>query len=230
MHRLSRVRQPEREQEAARRFAGEHHPHITEIDLRLRARKMVLQHESRLRRPPRLQRDLPAARRHIVPHARIRQLAHAVLVDEPSQHAPGRVTLLAVRGQVLAQHRVDQRFRRIKLRRDHRPRLAGRRDSGHQRRSHGAPVHAMALRQRSYRQALSLGVPADRFEQMHARRPHPGPLQQAENNPSAGHTRAGPSTSSKPPRACRQWGQIWASRFEERGMGGATYLRHSGAH
>src|SRR5260370_7729539 len=49
VHRLARVRQPQREQETLRHLPGQPDPHITEINLGLRPGQMCLHHE---RRPP----------------------------------------------------------------------------------------------------------------------------------------------------------------------------------
>ena len=168
MHRLARVRQPEGEQETLRPHTGQIDPHVPEIDLRLRAWKMVLQHEGRLGSPPGLGDNLRASAGDVVPHRRVRGLA-AVFVDQPCPDPFGRVFLLPRRGQVRDQHVIDQRLEPFELRRDpHRP-LAGRRNRRLQGRAHRSAMHTVAVRQRADRQALTPRIAADVLEQLHPR-------------------------------------------------------------
>ena len=57
----------------------------------------------------RLHSDLGPALGDVVAHRGIRHL-ELMLVDQPGQHPPRSVTLLAGRIQILAQHRIDQRL------------------------------------------------------------------------------------------------------------------------
>ncbi len=172
VHRPARRRQPQREQEAVGQYSVELHPQISEVDLSLRARRMRLRHERLLDRPARLRRDLGPASRDVVAHRRVRQPREPVLVDQPRQHPPRRVTLLARRVEILAQHRVDQRLRRIKLRRPPHRRLPRRRHRRLQRLPHRPPTHMMTACQLPDRQPLTLMIPANPLEQLHPRPRH----------------------------------------------------------
>jgi len=167
--------QPVGEHEAADLLTGQREPHVAEVDLGLLARRVGLRHERLLGQPARLGLDLRAPAGDVVPHAGVRHVVDRMLIDEPGEDPPGGVLLLAVRGQVLAQYRVDQRLRRVRLQRSEHPRLAGRRGRGRQRLPHRAAVHPVPLRQRPDRQLLQAGVAADRLEQLHPAHPPPPP-------------------------------------------------------
>ena len=87
--------------------------------------QMRLRDEPALNSATGLRGDLGSAPGHVVAHRGIGHL-ELMLIDQPGQHPPRGVTLLAGRIQVLAQHRVNQRLGRIQPRRRERPRLAWR--------------------------------------------------------------------------------------------------------
>jgi hypothetical protein len=81
VHRLARVRHPQREQVTLHRLPGQAHPHVGEVDLSLSARLMQLRHGA-LQMParlPRLRHDLAPAPRHILGHRRVRRRLEPVL-------------------------------------------------------------------------------------------------------------------------------------------------------
>lgn len=69
--RFPRVREAEREHVALGLYPSQHHPDLTEVDLRLRARRVLLRDEY-LRQPARLHVDLRAAAADVVTDRRIR--------------------------------------------------------------------------------------------------------------------------------------------------------------
>ncbi len=168
--------QAEGEHEAAGLLTRQGQPDVAEVDLGLLARRVGLRDERLLDRPADLGLDLRPSAGHVVTHAGVRHVHDGVLVDQAGEDPPGGVLLLAVRGQVLPQHHVDQWLNRVQLRRREHPWLPLRRRRGRQRLPHGAAVHRMPLRQRPDRQLFQAGVAADCLEQLHpAHRPPPPP-------------------------------------------------------
>ena len=132
------------------------------------------------RRPVGLQSDLRPTTGYVVAHRRVLQIGLAVLVDQPGQHPPRGVTLLARRGQILAQHRVDQRLERVQPRRPPRRGLALRRGRRAQRLAHHAPMPPIPAGELADPQSLAPLVTPDRLEQLHPRRPHPDPSRRGQ--------------------------------------------------
>ncbi len=173
---LPRARQAIGEHVAPGRLAGQAHGYVTEVDLGLGARVPGLRHE-----PPQalgagavLRGDLGAAAGHVLGHIRIRHL-RAVLIAQTLEDPACGMPLLTRRGQVLAQHAVDQladpvQHRRLPLRR-----LTARRDRRGDRLAHRPPVHVILAGQRPDRHLIALPVEADRREQLHSAWLHPGP-------------------------------------------------------
>ena len=116
MDSLAGERQPHGEQENLGADPRQVDPQIREVDLALGARLMGLRDERVLRPLAGRRPDLRPAFRDVVPHRRIGQIGQLMLIHEPRQDPAGGVTLLARRGQILSQHRVDQNLRRIQLR------------------------------------------------------------------------------------------------------------------
>lgn len=137
---------------------------------------MGLRHERLLNTSTGLGVDLHPPHPHVVPHRRVRDGVNVVLVDQAGQHPPGGMPLFTRSGQVLPQHRVDQRLDRIQLRRRLRPALTRRRHRRGQRLPHRPPMHPIPPGQRPNRQIFPLAVPTDRFEQTHPAQSQPGPF------------------------------------------------------
>ncbi|MEU8546304.1 hypothetical protein AB0C81_04760 [Streptomyces roseoverticillatus] len=110
VHRLAGERQPQREQVDLGHFAGQHGVELPEVHLRLGAGKMRLRHEHRLRPQARLPPHLRTSGLHVEADHRIRDVAGAVLVDQPIEDSLSSVPLLGRRIQVRLQHAVDQRL------------------------------------------------------------------------------------------------------------------------
>jgi hypothetical protein len=127
----------------------------------------MLRHEPLGHVPVRRRPDLRSTFRDIVPHRRIRQPVRGLLINQPGQHPPGRMPLLAWRRQICDQHCVDRRLEPIQHRRRPVRRLPFRRDRRLQCLTHRAPVHMMPLRQRPNRQTLDPLIASDRGEQLH---------------------------------------------------------------
>ena len=157
------VTQPQLEQVHLDLLPVDHRPRLAPVDLGLRAWLVMLGHE-RLTHIA----QLPAPRPHI---PRDLTLGHhrAVLLNEPLPQPPGGMTLLARRGAVSLQPRVDQRVIRAQPRR--RPMLRRALDRRHRRRQrlpHSPAMHAVLDRQRPRRETLPITVPPDLLEQLHA--------------------------------------------------------------
>jgi len=143
---------------------------------------MGLRHERLTNRLAGRGPNLRATFRDVVAHRRVRQVAHLVLIGQPRQHPPRGVALLARRGQVDGQHRVDQRLGRVQLRgRPHRD-LPNRRDRVSKCLPDRAPMHAMPVRQRPNRQTITPMITTYRLEQLHSRPRHFRPFPIAVNN------------------------------------------------
>jgi hypothetical protein len=173
VHRLARIRQPQREQVALHRLTSQPHPHIGEVHLGFGARLVRLRHHP-LRLHPALLGlggDLRAALVHIVTNRRIAGLVKAMLGQQPVINPLDRVPLFARGRQILPQHRIDPAHRRLDHQRPGLGRLlARRRHRRLQRHSHRAAVHAMTARQLPHRHIrLQPAIPADALEQLHAR-------------------------------------------------------------
>jgi hypothetical protein len=76
--------------------------------------------------------DFRAAPRQVVAYCGVRHLK-LILVNQPGQHSPCGVTLLAGGIQVLMQHRVDKRPNRVQRHQRKTPRFRQRRGRGGQR-------------------------------------------------------------------------------------------------
>lgn len=175
VHCFARVRQPQGEQEDLGADPVEVDPEIREVDLGLRGGRVQLRDESLLRGPAGFSEDLRAAPRDVVPHRGVGQLAHRVLVDQPGPDPPGGVTLLARRDEVLAQPAVDDRLRRVQLRRGERAWLAWWRGRRVQRLAHRAPVHPVPGGELPDREFIAAVIAADGLVDLHPR-PHIRPL------------------------------------------------------
>jgi hypothetical protein len=115
--------QPQREQKHLRAHPAQIDPQIGEIDLGFRAGQVSLRDEPSLNGSTGLRGDLGPPLGDVVAHRGIGHL-ELMLVDQPGQHPPRGVTLLARRIQILAQHPVDQRFGPVQPRRRKLPRFA----------------------------------------------------------------------------------------------------------
>ena len=217
VHRLARVRQPQREQEALGHLSVQAHPQIGEVDLGLRAGRMALRHEPGHHPGPggvpggRLRHQLRTAAVHVLRDIGVRHPG-VVLGLQPREDPPGGVPLLARRGQVLDQHRVDHLAHRVEHQRAPRRALARRRDRRGDRLPHRAPMHRILLRQRPDRHLVALPVEPDRRVELHPR-PHPGPCdiertdehRQIHDPPEPAHHRA--TRRRVADRHHRGWGQ-----------------------
>ena len=173
---------------------------------------MGLWHERLLGRSAGRGPDLRATLRDVVTHRRIRQVAHVVFIDQPGQHPPGGVALLARCGQVDGEHRVDQRLGRVQLRRRTHRGLPFRRDRVLQCLPHRAPMHPVAVGQRPDRETIAPMITTYRLEQLHPRPRHFLPLPIAVKNTTS--LRGGArSDRHNRARACRRWGRIRPSQW-----------------
>jgi hypothetical protein len=116
MHGLAGERHPQREHEHLRRDTGQPDPKLPEVDLGFLDRTVTLQDERLLPRTAGLGRDLRPPASDVVAHRRVRQLTRVVLLNQTLQDPPHRVPLLARRGQIGAQHRVDRRLEPVQPR------------------------------------------------------------------------------------------------------------------
>ncbi|MFF3412301.1 hypothetical protein ACFYW8_40390 [Streptomyces sp. NPDC002742] len=116
VHRLARVRQPQRELVETRHITGQHHADLTEVDLCLSPRQVRLRNEHGLRTDPRVLPDLRTPVLHIGADHRIRDLMGVVLVHQPVEDPLSCVPLLGRRVQIRPQDPVDQRLVWIKPR------------------------------------------------------------------------------------------------------------------
>ena len=179
VHRPPRVRHPQREQEALGHLPVQAHPQIGEVDLGLRPGRVALGHEPGHHPSPsggpggRLGHQLRATAVHVLRDIGVRHL-RVVLGAQPLEDPTGGVPLLARRGQVLDQHRVDHLAHRVEHQRAPRRALARRRNRRGDRLPHRAPMHRILLRQRPDRHLVALPVEPDRRIQLHPR-PHPDP-------------------------------------------------------
>jgi hypothetical protein len=172
VHRLAGERQPQREQEDLGLDPAQHHPQVGEVDLGFGAGQVRLRYERLTQLSPGLGEDLRAPFGDVVTHRRIGQPDHVMLVDQPSQHPPSRVTLLLRRVQIRPQHVVDRGLERRQPLRGPRRCLARRRDRARQCLPHRSPMHVMLRSQLADRQTVDPRVASDRREQLHTR-PHP---------------------------------------------------------
>jgi len=164
--RLARVRHPEHEHVALGLDPSQDHPHLTEVDLRLHARGVLLRDEH-LDPPPSLHLDDSPTQPHPVPHRRVRQPDRTVFLHQSGMDPPGGVPLLPRRRQIRLQHLVDGRLVRVQ---------PGRRPHGclprwgprvHQGGADRSTVHPMPSRELTDRQPLDPLVPANSSEQLH---------------------------------------------------------------
>jgi hypothetical protein len=213
----AREREPHREQRGLGLDATQDHPQVVEVHLGLGRRQMRLRHAALLQRPARLGGNLRAALGDVVPHPRVRQILRAVLVHQPGQNPPSRMTLLLRRVQITAQHLVDRRLERLQPRRGPHRYLAWQRDRTRQRLPHRAPVHPVLGRKLPNRQPVDPRIASDRGEQLHPRS-HPstpsvitnrlvitvkGATSSRHNRPgvsASGPTQAVTTTSTRPAR------------------------------
>ena len=138
--RLPRMRHPEHEDEHLRPCPREIDPELPEIDLRFRARRVLLWHDRDRRKYVGLRSDLRATSAHVIPHGRIPDL-RGVLVDEPVPDPRRGVALLPRGSQIFPQHRIDRVLERPELRRNPIRDLPRRRLRGLQGPTHRVPSH-----------------------------------------------------------------------------------------
>jgi hypothetical protein len=169
VHRLARVRQPEREQRAGDLLAAQPHGHVAEVDLGLGAGPVRLRHERRWRPVACLDADLRQALRDVGADHAVGDLVRVVLGDEPVEDALDGVPLLAWRVQVGPQDLVDPRLVGVQPARPGRQRLARLGPRRRQRLGDGAPAHPVLALQGTARQP-GPRVTADRHVQL-----DPGP-------------------------------------------------------
>ncbi len=197
VHGPARVGQPEREQETLGALAGQVHPDIAEVDLRVQARTVVADHEPRCwRRRSRRLGHLPASAGHVVPHRCVGDLRPQFL-PEPVGDPLNGVPLLGRCGQILAQPLVDRLLVGLQPRRLAAGRLAGLRQRRGERFTHQPPMHLVLPRQRTDRQALPPGIPADHQEQLFPRGRHPASPPSWRPHPSVAPPRTPGATSSR---------------------------------
>lgn len=120
VHRLARIRQPEREQPAADLLTGQPDRHVPEVDLGLDPGPIRLRDERVARPPAGLRPDLTPPVSHVTPDHLVRHLIGAILTDQPIEDPSRGVPLLARRVQIRPQHLIDHRLERIQ---PSRPRL-----------------------------------------------------------------------------------------------------------
>lgn len=127
---LARVGQPQREQVASDGLARQPDPDIGEVDLGLLAGQMDLRDHARQVTAPfqRLCFDLRAPDHHVVADSGVRRLVEPVFLCKTLMNPAGCVPLLARRGRILQQHRVDPRLGRLQDRGPRRWLLPRRRD------------------------------------------------------------------------------------------------------
>lgn len=161
---LTRVRQPQREQEHLGLHPGQHDPQIGEVDLGLRAGRVGLRDEHLGQLPARLGGDPWPGFPHIVTDRGVRD--HQLVLIQESFPDPQRGVTLLPRGvQVLPQHRVDQRLDRVQHRGGTDRHLPRRRLGRRERLADRAPVHPVPGRQIADRHIRIIPtVPTDRFE------------------------------------------------------------------
>ncbi len=214
--------QAQREQEALRQLAGEHHVDVAEVHLRLRPRQMRLQNERVFHLDTGISGDLGSPARDVVPDRGVGDVLSPVLVDQPRQDPAGGVPLLTRRRNVGQQHRVDVHLQRVQLRRLADWRLPLRRHRIGQRLAHRRPADPVPACQLADRQLLALRVPPDLLELRHPRPRHPG-LPSAE-----AQWKSPPSSNTIAPGGSRS-GRHKPWRVDIRPPGGSESSRHSGS-
>ena len=113
--RLPGVGEPQDEHVALGPHPAQDDPDLTEVDLGLLTRAVVLGDE-RLKAASALEVDLCPPDPHVVPHGRVRQTGRGLLVDEAIED-PGRgMPLLPRRVQIRAEHAVDGVLERVQPR------------------------------------------------------------------------------------------------------------------
>ncbi len=172
--RLARDRHPEREQHAGDGLTSQVDHDLAEVDLSLGARPVGLREEHLRGTSAGLFPDLRLAVGDVGPDDLVRNVSHAVLVEQTVIDLPDGVPLLAGRVEISPQDIVDRRLERIKLRTPRRHRLARRRQRRRHSRADRAPPHPILLLDRPARHPRS-GIAADRREQLDLRHPRHRP-------------------------------------------------------
>ncbi|MDH6222860.1 hypothetical protein M2283_010212 [Streptomyces pseudovenezuelae] len=176
VHRLARVRQPQREQIAAGGHPRQHDMDVAEVDLRLVTGYVGLRDEHLLRPAAGLPPDLLAPHRDVGTDHLIRDAGRPVLVQQPVEDPLHGVLLLRRRVEVGLQHPVDHRLVGIQPARTRRLLLAGLGPVRVQRSADRPPGHPVLALQRAHRQTSTV-VTVDRRVQLNLarRHAHPGP-------------------------------------------------------
>src|SRR3954453_13025444 len=173
---------------------------------------MSLRHERLLGRFAGRRPDLWTTLRDVVTDRRIGPVGQVVLVDQPGQHPPGGMALLARRGQVSGEHLVDQRLRRIQLRRRPHRSLPLWRDRALQRLPDRPTMPPVPVGQRPDPQTITSMITTYRLEQLP---PQPRPFRPSRSPTTTRRAfGVGPDqTVITDAPACRRWGQMKPSQW-----------------
>jgi hypothetical protein len=167
VHRLTRIRQSQSEQECLGLDPAEDDPQISEIHLGFTARLVGLRDKTLVQGAAGRSGDLRSAPGDVVPHRRIRNVSDVVFVDEPVENPPSSVSLLLRRIQVGPQPPVDRRLERLQLPGHPHWRLPRWRQRAGQGLPDRSAVHMMPLCELTDREILDPGITPDHSEQLH---------------------------------------------------------------